>query len=223
MAALQLLQFADSALPIGSLSHSFGLETLVFDGDIEYSVDRCPTALGDYLEGCLSESLMMDAVFCREAHARGLQRLSIHDVNQQMSALRLARESREASLTLGRRFAALAASLQPEPALLSLATLEELHHAVAFGYTLGTLGIDADLSVGAFVHQCVLNTISSAQRLLPLGQTQANRIAWHLKQAILETAARTRMVSFSEVCSFGHLPETASMRHPCLPTRLFIS
>ena len=145
------------------------------------------------------------------------------DLNRLASALRLARESREASLTLGRRFAALAAALHPDPALRSLVTVQELHHSVAFGYVFGLLRIDADLAVGAFLHQCVLNIVSAAQRLLPLGQVEANRIAWDLKPVILNAMAQTRNLSSSSVCSFTHLPEMASMRHSCLPTRLFIS
>jgi urease accessory protein len=205
------------------MSHSFGLEALVFDEDIEHNVQSCSASLGWYLEDSLSEWLLVDAVFCREAHARALEGAPVCDLNQQTSALRLARESREASLTMGRRFASLAAALHPSPALSGLASLEELHHSVAFGYTLGTLAVDPDLAVSAFIHQCVLNTISAAQRLLPLGQIEANRIAWDLKPAILEAVERTRNMSFWTVCSFAHLPEMASMRHSCLPTRLFIS
>ena len=135
----------------------------------------------------------------------------------------MARESRDASLTLGRSFAALAAALHPDPALSRLAGLPELHHSVAFGYTLGTLAIDPDLTVSAFLHQTVLNMISTAQRLLPLGQIQASRIAWDLKPAIVEAVNQSRSLSFSTVCSFAHLPDLASMRHSCLATRLFIS
>jgi urease accessory protein len=223
LGVLQILQLADSALPVGSLSHSFGLEALVFDDDIEHNVESCPASLRWYLESCLSESLLVDAVFCREAHARSLHDAPVSDLNQQISALRVARESREASLTMGRRFAALAAALHPNASLSRLASLEELHHSVAFGYTLGVLAIGADLTVSAFLHQCVINTISAAQRLLPLGQIQASRIAWDLKPAILEAVEESRNIAFSAVCSFAHLPEMASMRHACLPTRLFIS
>ena len=225
---LQLLQLADSALPVGSMSHSFGLEALVFDEDIEYSAQDCPASLRCYLEDSLSEWLLVDAVFCREAHARALRggfnvENGVRDLNQQTSALRLARESREASLTMGRRFAALVASLHPNPALSALARLEDLHHSVAFGYTFGVLAIDPELTVSAFLHQSVINAVSAAQRLLPLGQIHANRIVWDLKPAILESVKRTRDISLATVCSFAHLPEMASMRHPCLPTRLFIS
>jgi urease accessory protein len=205
------------------MSHSFGLEALVFDEDIDGGVQSCPASLHRYLEDCLSESLLLDAVFCREAHSRARQGAAVQDLNLKISALRLARESREASLALGRRFTALAAALHPTPALSALQHAEELHHSVAFGYTLGVLAVDADLTVSAFIHQSVLNTISAAQRLLPLGQIQANRIAWDLKPAILEAVNQTRNLSPSRVCSFAHVPELASMRHPCLPTRLFIS
>ena len=220
---LRLLQLADSALPIGSTAHSFGLETLVFDEDIERSAQGCPTSLAWYLEDSLSESLLVDAVFCREAHTRAVHGAPVFDLNHQTSALRTARESRDASLAMGRRLASLAAALDRGPALASLASLDELHHAVAFGYTCGVLGIESDLTVSAFLHQCLLNTISAAQRLLPLGQIQANRIAWDLKPAILQAVEETRNTSISTVCSFAHLPEMASMRHSCLSMRLFIS
>ena len=231
LSVLQILQLADSALPVGSMAHSLGLEALVFDEDIEPGVQSCPASLELYLEDSLSESLLFDAVLCREAHTRALRDApgvlndddTVFDLNQSASALRVARESRDASLTLGRRFAALAAALHPGPALSRLAGLPELHHSVAFGYTLGTLAIDPDLTVSAFLHQTVLNMISAAQRLLPLGQIQASRIAWDLKPAIVEAVNQSRSLSFSTVCSFAHLPDLASMRHSCLPTRLFIS
>jgi urease accessory protein len=223
LSVLQALQLADSALPVGSLAHSFGLETLVFDEDIAHDAQSCPTMLAWFLADSLTESLLLDAVYCREAHLRARSGVPVFDLNRRVSALRMARESREASLTMGRRFAALAAALDRSAALADLAGQEEMHHSVAFGFTFGILAIDADVTVSAFLHQCVLNTISAAQRLLPLGQVQANRIAWDLKPAILRAVEQSRSLSWENACSFAHLPELASMRHCCLPTRLFIS
>lgn len=223
LATLQILQFADSALPVGSISHSFGLEALAFDEDIANGVESCPESVYSYLAGSLAETLLLDAVFCRQAHSRAACGIAIDDLNEQMSAFRLARETREASLSLGRRFGALAAAIHPIPALCDLAIHAELHHAVAFGYVLGILAVDPDLTVSAYIHQCVLNTISAAQRLLPLGQILASRIAWDLKPAMLEALEQSRGESASTAGAFAHLPEVASMRHACLPTRLFIS
>lgn len=195
----------------------------MFDGDIGEGVEACAAQLAAYLNDLLCESLLLDAVHCREAHTRAIHRAQVCDLNQHISAFRLARESREASLTMGRRFAALAAGLHSDPALSDLAKMKELHYAVAFGYTFAILSIDPDLTVGSFLHQATLNVISAAQRILTLGQAQANRIAWDLKHAIAGTVHQSRTLSVSAVSCFAHVSEVASMRHPCLPTRLFIS
>jgi urease accessory protein len=55
---LQLLQLADSAVPIGSTAHSFGLETLV-----EYrlvTVETLPATFRDFLR----EAGTLESVFC---------------------------------------------------------------------------------------------------------------------------------------------------------------
>jgi urease accessory protein len=210
---LRLLQLADSGLPIGGLAHSFGLETMIEEGDL---------SLGDlfgFLRVLLSEGLLLDAVFCRCAHRRAESRESVDELNNRLSALRLARESREASIVLGRRFLSLVASLEPELALCP----ENTHWVVAFGYACGALGFPEEDTVSTFLHQSIAANISVCQRLLPLGQREAAQMSWDLKPHILETTAQSATLSVGEIGSFAHLSELASMRHPTLATRLFVS
>src|ERR1700719_1939616 len=87
LAILQVLQLADSALPVGSISHSLGLESLAFDEDIANSVESCPESLYSYLADSLTETLLLDAVFCRQAHSHACRGIAIDDLNEQMSAL----------------------------------------------------------------------------------------------------------------------------------------
>jgi len=210
---LRLLQLADSALPVGALAHSFGLETLIDAGELALS------GLFAFLQDLLSEGLLLDAVFCRSAHLRAERGETLDDLNARLGALKIARESREAGLALGRRLSALLAALDPSLAICPDAT----HFVLAFGFAAGRLGLGADETVAAFLHQNVTSAISVCQRLLRLGQLEAAQVNWDLKPSIVDTTAKSSRLAVDEVYSFAHLPELGSMRHPMLPTRLFVS
>ena len=214
---MKLLQLADSAVPIGGFSHSFGLESMIEERLLELD------GLFSYLSNLLSESLLLEAVYCRTAHGIASTDDQLPQLNARLSAVRCARESREASLALGRRFIRLVASLEPAAQLQPAARLGEMHFSIAFGYACGVLGFEVDTATAAFLHQNITASLAAAQRLLALGQMQSSRIAWDLKPVIAEAVSRSAALDIDAVCAFSHLPELASMRHPILPTRLFIS
>lgn len=195
---LRLLQLADSAIPVGAAAHSFGLEMLASDGVVD------PDNLEEFLGAWLEEA--MEGVFVRRAFRGDVRVLS-----DEFAARKLSSESREASLKLGRRFARLVNSL----ADIEIET--ELHYPVAFGSACFALGIDEDSAVLAYLQQSVAGLVSACQRLMPLGQVAAARVVWNLKP-VIERAAGAK-----ELSCFMPLPEIASMRHPLLETRLFIS
>ena len=207
---MKLIHLADSALPIGSAAHSFGLETLVAEGLL--TSETLPGFLRDYLD----ETGVLEAAFCRAAY-----RVVLSDwpaLNQQFSARKLAHESREASLTLGRRFLQLFCALQgcemPEG---------DAHYATAFGYAGCALGVAEELTTAAYLQQSATALVSACQRLMPIGQQRAARLLWDLKPAILEAVRVGATAEIYTVPAFTPLVEMASMRHVTLETRLFIS
>jgi urease accessory protein len=259
LAELRLLHLADSALPIGALAHSFGLESLVSQELL--GVGDLP----EFLRGFLEEAGMVEAVFCREGFRLGTTALHeerlgdagaatregprpgrdrprpLHllghdafcadrwvEVNDRLSALKPARESRAASASLGKTF------LTAVVALGDFAIVREalegskrasslIHHSTAFGLASGVLGFEADRAVLAYLHQSIASLVSACQRLLPLGQSAATKILWNIKPTILETANRSAACTLDDACGFMPLLDWGAMEHPALRTRLFIS
>lgn len=227
---LWLLQLSDTALPIGALSHSFGLETLAAEESL--SAEGLEAFLTEYLH----EIGSVEIVFCGSAYRLGIagrDRFSIEqwlDLNTRLSAFKLSRESRSASAMLGRRFLRLVYGMVETP-ILSVAiaasqeTKTDIHHCAAFGLAGAALRIEEQATLLAYSHQSLANLISACQRLLPLGQTQATRLLWELKPLLAELMRRALENDFDidEAVCFVPLVEISSMRHPTLSTRLFIS
>lgn len=232
IAFLRLLQLADSALPVGAAAHSFGLETLVEEGWL--NVDGLEGFLRDYL----AEAGTLECYFCLQGYqlASLLRQDSQADtmkawlaLNARLSAFKAARESRQASGALGRRFLHLTHGLDIHPLLSRLAYEAkqagiETHYSIAFGLVGGLCNVDRTSTALAYLQQSLTGLVSACQRLLPLGQRQASQILWRLHPTLLETVNRSEVAANdNEISCFTALVDIGSMRHPVLTTRLFIS
>ncbi len=227
---LYLLHLADSALPIGSLAHSFGIETLVAEGILDVE------QLESFLQTYLDEASSLDSTACRLVH----RLLPFDDVptferqwlalNERLSALKMARESRAATAMLGRRLLQLARDLGASSVIdtaISAARSAnvETHYCAAFGLVTASLGIAEDTATLAYLRQLVGNIVSCCQRLLPLGQSRASKMLWQLYPSIIAAADRSKSgeLKLEHLAQFTPTLDLGSMRHTRLSTRLFIS
>lgn len=220
---LRLLHLADSALPIGATAHSFGLETLVQDGDV--ALPQLERWFVDYL----AESGSVDAYYCRRCHDLGTHLAQPPDqawlrawrtYNQELSALRPARESRAASHALGGRLLRLLADLDPQEVWQALLRVPDadMHYCCVFGLGGALLALEAEATTLALLRQNVAGLVSACQRLMPLGQGRAGQLLWRLQEPIAAAAAPG-----GAPFPFTALLDVGSMRHPQRHVRLFIS
>jgi urease accessory protein len=237
------MHLADSAFPIGASSHSFGLETLIAEGYLRApEIERFLTAL-------LWESGQLDARFVRLAHRwcmtadEGSGAAWWLALNRYVAAAKGARESRMASATLGRRFLQTVAQLEDDPLLqqryqAALTAAVDMHYCAAFGLVARRLTLAEEETVLAYLQQNVMGLVSACLRLLPIGQGRASEILWRLKPVITSVAAASQEqlprlsadagppewpALLAALTTFTPLVDLGSMRHPTLPTRLFIS
>lgn len=223
---LFLLQVANSSFPTGAFNHSYGFETWFSSGAID-SAARFETACRDWLVYSLSRSEgIAVARACDMVRYGDFDSLPMLD--GKLGALKLSRESREASSMTGQALLSAYEDIFGRPGLERFAHQAEkgaveAHHAVVFGAICGAHDIGAPEAVLTFLHAAVTGLAGVASRLIPLGQVETQRViagAWPFIQSFSRDVMdlgigdmNTAMLSL----------DVASMQHETLRTRLCIS
>ena len=207
---LELLHLADSALPVGAAAHSFGLETLAEEGWLD------PQRLNQFLRDHLAEAGVLEACYVRRAWLGA----DTQKLNDEFGARKIARESREGGLKMGRRLARLVNALLGAPLMP-----ETLYYPVAFGGAARLMDIPEEEAALAYLSQSIAGLVSACQRLMPIGQVEASCLIWNLRPSVRQAVLDSKMSEseMREVGCFTPLLESASTRHGSLETRLFIS
>lgn len=226
MLPLAHLQLLDSALPIGSFAHSFGLETLTQEG-----LARTPDDLERYARAMLLGSWGSVDVFALKgvyAWAPRGEHDEIWRLDRMLHAARSARESREGASKMGRRLLHLAQALHPNLQWQPLLEAVESKrcaglHATIYGWACWQLGVDLDDAARGFLYSCAASTCANSVRLMRIGQTQAAQVLVALLPAI---EAAWQSVRDDEPHDFWHHTpgsDVAGARHEALYSRLFMS
>jgi len=94
-------------------------------------------------------------------------------------------------------------------------------YPIAVGIVSAAHKIPLEPALHGFFHAVVSNWISAGSRLIPLGQTDSQRVLARLEPAVIGHAKRAREASLDDLGSATFRADLASLRHETQYTRLF--
>ena len=185
-------------------------------------------SLQDWLAAMLSDGAgYCDGIFLAHAHRAALaaDKCGLREVAELAAALVPSRERQLETLTQGRAFVEMARSAWNCDRLDH--ALAQSGDALAYPVAVGIVGaahaIPLPPLLHAFLHALTSNWISAGSRLIPLGQTDSQRVLAALEGVVAATAARALHASLDDLGSATFRADLASLRHETQYTRLFRS
>ena len=200
---IRLAAWISAAAPVGGFACSHGLETAIAEGTI-----RDEAELRAWVECVLSNGAgWSDTVIAAHAVRTSRAGEPLEELADLARALAPSAERRMETDALGTAFAAMAregwgVAVGPAP------------YPVAFGAAIG-------LTLGLMLHGMATMIVSAGQRLVPLGQTAAQRVLAGLVPRAAALGAEAAEAPIAAVGGAAFAADIAAMRHETLQPRLF--
>lgn len=219
------LQLSDSAFPSGRYVLSHGLEA--------YSQWR--PVNGDDLEAWITDLLRFgagpaDGVALVNAHRAAQEENGdlAAEADLRLTAIKLARETRAASIRTGKQLLSLASSLFEHPLLKRHAQRVKRgelpgNHAVALGLTAAALDVSREQALAGELYAFSAGCAGAAVRLSLIDHRQAQRLLHALQPAILETVRENAEKDVCQIASNLPLVDVLATRHERADARLFMT
>jgi urease accessory protein len=221
-ALYRLMTWLSPAFPVGAFSWSSGIEWAVEAGDI---VDAA--TLRDWLSPMLDGPGFCDGVFVAHAHGAVARPdlAMLREVAELAAAFAPSRERHLETSAQGRAFIEIARAAWSREGLddAIAACNSPIVYPVAVGIVGALHAVPLASAMHAFLHALVSNWISAAARLIPLGQSDSQRVLAALEPVAAATAHRALAASLDDLGGATFRADLASMRHETQYTRLFRS
>lgn len=218
-----MLQTADALFPTGAYAHSLG-----FEESVRLGLVRDEESLGRFLREQISPAQEHHELpylrFACAAESIG-ERCAL---DAEISAWKLARESREASAQLGGR------RLKALRTISDAAVLAEFDEAIrqgrASGHHLVVCALQAQVekipliaALTTYFYQALAAICAAAMKLIRIGQDACQRVLRAACQEAESVVQGSLAIARADAGWFNPLLEIAAMRHERADERLFIS
>jgi urease accessory protein len=225
-ALLYLLQVANGSFPIGSFSHSYGLETLIQEGRITDAQGLTDVAHLWLRYGVATSEGGAVGIAFRATRENDFTKLA--KLDEVLTALKLTRETREASIKIGHAFLRTVSSTfgWEGVAQYRRATAEGWcvgHYATGFGVAAADASVSAREALLAFLHSALYSILGVAARIVPLGQLDVQRALAGSWPQIVDCAKTALVLDLEDLSVPATFLDIASMHHERLYSRLCMS
>ncbi len=206
---LTLSQWLSPAYPVGGFAYSHGLEWAIECGSVTDASDT-QEWIADVIQHGSGRN---DCVFLASAYsAKTGEDLTAAD--QTARAFCASSERLLETRLLGEAFCGVTADVWAME-------IESLTYPVAVGYAAQRQGLPLPLTAQMFLHAFMSNLVACATRLVPLGQTEGQRMIRDLTP-ICQKVARTALdAGLDDLGSTTFLSDIASMKHETQYSRMF--
>ena len=220
-ALYRLMTWLSPSYPVGAYAFSHGIENAVergFIGDRESALEWIRDLLR-YGNG------RADLVFLKEAWDAHDDRESLQSIARHAIAFQASSELRTESIAQGRAFAEITRNAWQDPILDTAleAIADSPAYPVVVGAAAASHGIDREATMLAFAHAFCANLVSATVRLVPLGQTDGQRITAALEPEVMAAVTDAGSLSRHTVSNATIYSDICSMNHENQYTRLFRS
>ncbi len=219
----RLMAWLSPAYPVGAFSYSSGIEWAVEAGDI-----NDPDTLRGWLAVMIGQGGgFCDAVFFAYAHraAAAEDDAALRSVAELAAAFAPSKERHLESTAQGNAF------VEATRAAWSCGAIERLRKLwdgpVAYPIAVAVASAGHSIALGpasaAYLQALAANWVSAGVRLIPLGQTDGQRVLVAMESVVAATAKRALAAKLEDVGSSAFRADLASARHETQYTRLFRS
>lgn len=208
---LTLTQWLSPAFPVGAFAYSHGLETAVAEGRVQDG-----DGLFDWLRDVLEDgSGLSDAIWIR-ATFEAPDRAQVDHLDARARAFAPAAERLREAERQGTAFARVAGHVWD-------LDLGAWLLPVAMGRAAHLAELEPEAVTVLYLQAFTCNLVAAAQRLMPLGQTEAQQVLARLNPVCLAVATHAATLGPDDIYSNAFLSDIAAMRHETLQPRLFQS
>ena len=229
---LSVLQLSDSAFPSGRYTLSHGLEGYAQHGLLATPGDAATllALVGDTVRFGVAPSDGVALVCAHRAAQRdgSVELELVARADERLSAVKLAREAREASTRTGRALLGTAATAMDGAGMRDFAELVDArrtpgNHAVVLGLLSALLGVPCLDAVAGELYAFSAGWVSAAVRLALTDHRTAQRLLHEVRPVTAAAALAAVDRDVADISSCTPLLDVMAMRHEQAELRLFAS